>query len=199
MRRWLIRWFERVWFHRLYHRRRRPWISSAKAGELRQAVQGLDTVWRAATYVEAAIDQELPGSLWDVPAPPEKVLEERRGTVADSAHLAQVVLALAGKEAFLCSVYDRELARKEVVCAVVDGGMWHHISGQGMFGVYESLEEIADDLIADWGLMVVRDAEMRIVAWKEGRGDSRSDTTGDTPRGTRKDAPQEAERLNPKA
>lgn len=173
MRRWLIRWFERHWFHRLYRRRRRPWTASVKAEELRQVVQGLDTVWRAATYVEAAIDQELPGSVWDVPAPPEKVLEERRGSGSDSAHLAQAVLSLAGKEAFLCTVYDRELTRKEVVCAVEDGGMWHHISGQGMFGMYESLEEIADDLIAGWGLMVVRDAGMHIVAWKEGRSDAR--------------------------
>lgn len=171
MRRWLIHWFERHWFHRLYHRRRRAWAASGegseKSRELREAVQGLDTVWRAATYVESAVDHETPGSLWDVPAPPERVLKERRGSGADCAHLAQTVLTLCGKEAFLCCVYDKEMRRKEVVCAVQDGGMWHHISQQGMFGMYESLEEIADDLIAGWALMVVRDADMRIVAWKD--------------------------------
>lgn len=167
MRRWLIYLFERRLFHRLYHRRARALAAPEAAAELRQAVQGLDTVWRAATYVESLIDEETPSSLFDVPAPPEWVLKERRGSASDYAHLAQTVLAWGGKEALLCSVYDRAMREKQVVCAVQDGGAWHHISQQGMFGMYESVEEIADDLAPDWALMVVRDVNLEIVIWKD--------------------------------
>ena len=167
MRRWSIHLFERYFFSRLYERRRSALAEPDKAEELRQAVQGLDTLWRVATYVESLIDQEAPSSLFDVPNPPEWVLAKRRGTASDYAHLAQTVMALGGKEALFCSVYDRRSREKQVVCAVQDAGTWHHISLQGMFSMYGALTEIADDLIPDWGLLVARDAQMRIVLWQD--------------------------------
>lgn len=167
MRRWSVRIFERHLFNRLYQRRRSALEAPRRAEEMRQAVQGLDTLWRVATYVESLIDEEAPSSLFDVPNPPEWVFEQRRGNAADYAHLAQTVLALGGKEALFCSVYDRGSRQKQVVCALQDSGSWHHISLQGMFSMYDSLTEIADDLFPDWSLLVARDARLRIVTWQD--------------------------------
>ena len=137
-------------------------------GQLRQAVQGLDTLWRVATYVESLIDQEAPSSLFDVPNPPEWVLAKRRGTASDYAHLAQTVMALGGERGALLFCFPiRRSKEKQVVSAVQDAGTWHHISLQGMFSMYGALTEIADDLIPDWGLLVARDAQMRIVLWQD--------------------------------
>lgn len=166
MRRWTIRLFERYAFRPLYHRRRRGAGEPARAEALAQVVQGLDTLWRVATFVESAIDEAIAGGLWDVPNPPEAVLAQRRANPSDAAHLAQTLLAIGGKEALLLSVYDGGFEEKQVVCAVEEAGSWHHISHQGMFSMYDALTDIADDLYADWSMLVARDPKMRIVTWQ---------------------------------
>ncbi|GEM_PF-2877632 len=166
MRRWTVELFEKRAFRPLYQWRLKRQQDPARAKALSQEVQGLDTLWRVATYVEAAIDEALPGSLWEVPSPPEAVLTSRRATPSDAAHLAQSVLALCGKESLLLTVYDGRFQEKQVVCAVEEAGSWHHISLQGMFSMYDAVTEIADDLHPGWSLLVARDPKMRIVTWK---------------------------------
>lgn len=162
----MIHLFERHLFHRLYERRRVALGETASSLAAHGSVHGLDTLWRVATFVETAIDHEEPGSLWDIPRPAGWTLEARRATPSDAALLAQAVLAVNGREGLLFTVYDRARRAKQVVCAVQESGMWHHISSQGLFGIYGELREIAEDLCGEWSLYVARDPKMRIVAWQ---------------------------------
>ena len=158
--------FERYLFRRIYERRKAALAPPGKRWSPPEGVQGFDTLWRVAAFLESALDEEEAGGLWDVPRPPEWTLKRRSGNASDVACLAQALLGASGKEGLLLTVYDGAFRTKHVVCAVPEDGVWHHISLQGMFGVYGDLAEIADDLAAGWGLYVARDTAMQIVAWQ---------------------------------
>lgn len=157
--------FERHLFHRLYERRRAA-LAAEKRWTPPASLQGLDSLWRVAALIDSVIQEEEEETLWDVPRPPQWTLDNRRANASDAARLAQAILEAGGKEGLLLTVYDAAFRTKQVVCAVQDGGVWHHVSLQGMFGVYGSLDEIAEDLFSDWGLYVARDPALRIVAWR---------------------------------
>src|SRR5690606_41247354 len=86
MRRWMASFFERWLFERLYRRRE---ARADKDGAFRHRVAGLDTLWRAATFVESAVDHEERDGLFDVPHPPAWTLARRRANGSDAARLAQ--------------------------------------------------------------------------------------------------------------
>src|SRR5690606_22494704 len=130
-------------------------------------VAGLDTLWRAATFVESAVDHEERDGLFDVPHPPAWTLARRRANGSDAARLAQAALAENRREALLLTVYEGGFRAKQGGCAGQESAGWRHASRQGMFGSYGDLDEIAEDWLPGWRLCLARDARMRTVAWKE--------------------------------